>query len=178
MSNHIDTFHRSVDERIKLIADALAASVDLDAKLPGLKPLLDDYLAPDVDVPHRDFHRRLLRTFRDSDADSAYQDLLGQYDADEQSRVSRFVDGEGADACCEGDFEMGPSLGTREHMQCMVESAAVHISAGGPVRVSGLSLGALEERDTLFYRFIQMLRSLFRTGDSVKDTVLVNPESM
>lgn len=171
--DHPAAWHQPVDERIRLIRETLSSNSPLAAKLPGLKPLLDDYLAPTVDVGRQDFHRRILQVFRDSDADFTYQELLAKYDPDEQEKVSRFVEGQDADDCCDG-FEMGHSLGVREHMEKMPGAlATVDVSSRGPVRVSGLSMGSLLERDNLFYRFVRGLCGLFVGLSPEKDSVLV-----
>lgn len=177
MANQRDTaaWNQDVDSRIKLIDESLDKNESLRAKLPGFKSLLDDYLAPNVDVSNQDFHRRLLQVFRDSAVDNTYQDLLSHFNQDEQARISKFVDGEGLDDVCHG-FDMGPSLGVREHHEVMAKADAVFVSSKGPEHVRGLSMGSLLERDNVFHQFVQKLAEFF--GDEEKDSVLVSFNGM
>jgi len=163
----------NVDERIRLIANALAANDDVRTKLPGLKGLLDDYLDDHVEVHQQDFHRRLLQVFRDSKVDNTYQDLLGQFSAEEQSRISKFVGGEDAERVCCG-FQLGLSKGVKEHIETMLSAEAVHISSAGPIHVNGLSMGELEEKDGPLHRFVHAIAELFVDTTTDKDTVLVS----
>lgn len=177
MDHHRDTaaWHQNVDSRIGLIDEALDKDESLRAKLPGFKSLLDDYLASNVDVSKQDFHRRLLQVFRDSEVDNTYQDLLKHFNPDEQARITKFVDGKALDDVSHG-FDMGPSLGVREHLEVMAEADAVHISSAGPVHVKGMSMGSLQERDSVFHQFVEKLAELFCYDE--KEFVLVSCDSI
>ena len=175
MDHHRDSaaWHKSVDERIRLITDTLNQDSSLDTKLPGLKPLLDDYLDGTFDSPLRrqDFHRGLLQVFRDSAVDNTYQDQLAEFSSEERDRVASFVDGKPLDECCLG-FKFGASLGVREHLSRMMEAEAVQVSSAGPVHVKGLSMGKLMERDGIFHKFVHKLAEIFGDDDE-KHSVLV-----
>lgn len=177
MNSHTATqgtaWDTNVDERIRLIANALAANGDVRTKLPGLKPLLDDYLDDNVQVHQQDFHRRLLQVFRDSKVDNTYQDLLGQFSAEEQSRISKFVGGQDVEHVCCG-FQLGLSKGVKEHIETMLSAEAVHISSAGLIHVNGLSMGELEEKDCPLHRFVHAIAELFVDTTADKDTVLVS----
>jgi hypothetical protein len=78
-----------VDTRIQLIAGRLASDSNQEFKakrVPGLKSLLDDYIAPDVDVDGVVFHRRLLQVFKQSE-DQTYEYILEQHTPDKQRRI-------------------------------------------------------------------------------------------
>ncbi len=171
---HTAAWHQNADFRIRLIDEALDKDESLRAKLPGFKSLLDDYLASDVDVSKQDFHRRLLQVFRDSEVDNTYQDLLMHFNQDEQARINKFVNGEALDDVSDS-FDMGPSLGVREHLKVMAEADAVHISSAGPVHVKGLSMASLQDGDIVFHQFVEKLAEYFSHDE--KDFVLVSCDS-
>ena len=139
----------SVDSRLKTIADVLGQDDKQDfrkTQVPGLKSLLDDYIS-DIDksndqkqVDYVDFHRRLLKVFKDS-KDDTYQSLLQRYTNDESRRLDDFVEGADPQDVSAG-FEMGPSLGCREEIDKLHHAeTVVRISAGGIVNIKGLSDG-------------------------------------
>ncbi|KAJ4390706.1 hypothetical protein N0V93_004304 [Gnomoniopsis smithogilvyi] len=127
---------KSVDDRIRFIAEGLHNHEHLQEKLPGLESLLDDYLDPQNAVgtaeDQEGFHRRLLQVFRDSEADSAYDDWLAKLTPDEQKRVAEFVEGHD---CCEAGcgYTPGPSIGVREHVELMLSDGS------GPIVLDGLN---------------------------------------
>src|SRR5690554_6090315 len=82
---------RTSDDLLRQLSDALPPG-PLDYALPGLKALLDDYLDGELDPGGVEFHRRILRTFRDAPHDDTYQVLLAQYDESNRERIERFVD--------------------------------------------------------------------------------------
>lgn len=128
------TWKHNVDGRISIIADGLRSNDELQQNLPGLEVLLNDCLDPEqavgTDSDQHGFHRRLLQVFRDSPADSAYQDWLDKLQPDEQKRVGAFVDGTHAQDVCQG-FQFKQSLGARQHIESLAKSS--------PVIVNGLS---------------------------------------
>ncbi|KAK4665455.1 hypothetical protein QC763_401910 [Podospora pseudopauciseta] len=138
------SWHRSVDERLCLIADGLSDyddtprnslptkdSTPLGQKLPGLGLLLRDYLDPDVTVKSTDFHKRLLCVFRESKYDSAYEKCLERLNADERDRVEKFVaDDKPLEEVSDG-FDMSVSLGVREHLQDLTGVSGFHVSSSG-----------------------------------------------
>ncbi|TPX15992.1 uncharacterized protein E0L32_000326 [Thyridium curvatum] len=161
-----------VDDRVKILENALKSDKQLNEKLPGLESLLDDYLHQDGDFSEHDFHRRLLRVFRDSQVDYTYGNLLKGLTPDERNRISSFVDGTPIADCCLG-FDMGPSLGVREHLQCLHDAHAVRVSASGAQKVKGLSMDGLEKDDNIFFRFVHGLAKLFHLDHPDKDSVVV-----
>ena len=159
MTEGLSAWDIDVDGRIKIIAKELAQS-DFAKEVPGLKSLLDDYLDPNVPVDKVDFHRRLLQTFKESETDNTYQDLLAKYTQDEQDRLEKFVDGKDPAKISHG-FIMGPSLGAREEMDLLRKAKGVHVSADGPVQVDGLSTEKVEKHKSPFHDFIHGLAELF-----------------
>ena len=159
-----------VDDRIKLISERLDHNT-FAADVPGLKNLLDDYLDPKIPVEKVDFHRGLLKVFKQSQADNTYQDLLAQHTEEEQERLERFVEGESPQIVCDG-FCPGPSLGFREEVQKLHSAELVKVSAAGPVHVDGLSGDELEEKDGLFHKLVHGLAELFHVHGE-KDEVQV-----
>ena len=148
-----------VDDRISIIRDKLG-EVDFAKEVPGLKAVLDDYLDPKIDTTKVDFHRGLLRVFKDSETDYTYSTILNKYSEDEKSRLQRFVDGDDPSKISKG-FLMGPSLGAREEMNIMHEAERVAISAAGPVHVDGLSSDELRKKDSHFHNFVHALAEFF-----------------
>lgn len=152
----------TTDQILQQLSDALGKHPDVAADFPGLKDLLDDYLDDKIDLHRIEFHRRLLRVFRDAPHDDTYQGLLGKLEEPERERVARFVDGgEGVEECGLG-FEHTMSLGVREHIREMLGRDAVRIGKEGPVHVAGLSSEELKEKDGVFHQFVHGLASLFK----------------
>ncbi|KAK4642338.1 hypothetical protein QC761_0083510 [Podospora bellae-mahoneyi] len=121
----------NVDERIGLIADGLSHNDDIRKKLPGLRTLLNDYLSPDVTVESTDFHKRLLRVFRESEHDFAYQQCLDRLTSDERDRVEKFVaDDKSLEDVSDG-FDMCVSLGVRDHLQHLTGVPCLQVSSSG-----------------------------------------------
>jgi hypothetical protein len=164
-----------VDTRIQLIAERLASDSNQEfraKRVPGLKSLLDDYIAPDVDVDDVVFHRRLLQVFKQSE-DQTYEHILEQHTLDEQRRIEAFVAGENPEKISK-DFTMGPSLGCREELKKMHScESVVHISSAGPTVIKGLSNDDLKETDGhWFHRAVQRLTEFFHhDGDEHAVTV-------
>jgi hypothetical protein len=157
-----------VDTRIQLIAQRLASDSNQEfsaKRVPGLKSLLDDYIAPDVNVDDVVFHRRLLQVFKQSE-DQTYEHILEQHTPDEQRRIEAFVAGENLEEISK-DFTMGPSLGCREELKKMYScESVVHISSAGPTAIKGLSNEDLKETDGhWFHRAVQRLAELFHHDD-------------
>jgi hypothetical protein len=164
-----------VDTRIRLIAEKLASDTNQkfrQKRVPGLKTLLDDYIAPDVDVDDVIFHRRLLQVFKQSE-DQTYEHILGQHTPDEQRRIEAFVAGEDPEEISKG-FVMGPSLGCRQELEKMLSSqSVVHISSAGPTAIKGLSNDDLKKKDGhWFHRAMQKLAEFFHHDDD-KHTITV-----
>ena len=137
-----DRIHR-ISEKYVIIARArytikanityrLGEDTDFSRKdMPGLKPLLDDYISPDVPVDSVDWRRRMLRVFKDSVTDDTYQDVLAKHTPDEQRRIEDFVAGKDPAKVSEG-FVMGPSMGCREELAKLHEAESiVRISEDG-----------------------------------------------
>lgn len=165
-----------VDDRISIIADKLK-EVEFAKEVPGLKDVLDDYLDPKTDTTRVIFHRGLLQTFKKSDTDNTYQDLLAKYSDDEQSRLEEFVDGKDPANVCKG-FAMGPSLGAREEMDALHAAERVEVTAAGPEHVDGLSSDELKEKDSLFHKFVHGLADFFhlhKHEDAVSVRVVLVP---
>jgi hypothetical protein len=190
MSSHHHTSHsncwdHTADERIGLIADRLKRNDDIRKKLPGLRDILKDYVDPDVPVAPADFHRRLLRVFRDSDADFAYQECLKKLTEDERDRIEKFVADDQPLDDVSRDFDMCVSIGVREHLQHLTGVDCAWISSEGvrtlaaaaskmaqgagadTVQVKGLSgsgrgpFSWLEDKDNIFLAFLNKLKDLF-----------------
>ena len=170
MSDPLTAWTAPVDDRIGLIAKKLG-EVAFAKDVPGLKDVLDDYLNPDTETTKVDFHRGLLSTFKRSEVDNTYQDLLAKYTQDEQDRLEKFVDGKPPAETCKG-FIMGPSLGAREEMEALHGAEKVDVSAAGPVHVDGLSSGELKKKDSGFHKFVTMLAEFFHLHKE-KDSVTV-----
>jgi hypothetical protein len=164
-----------VDTRIQIIAERLASDSNEEfraKRVPGLKSLLDDYIAPDVDVDSVVFNRRLLQVFKQSD-DQTYEHLLAQHTPDEQRRIEAFVAGEKPEEVCK-DFTMGPSLGYRHLLEKMRSSESVaRVSVAGPRAIRGLSNDDLEKTDgDWFHGAVRKLADFFHL-DGDKHTVTV-----
>jgi len=145
------------------IRDALDDS-SLADELPELKSLMDDYLDEHFELDRVEFHRRLLRVFRDSPRDQTYQDHLALLDELERERLEHFVaDDIPVDECSHG-FDMGMSMGAREHLSHMLQVDAVTIGHGGPVHIRGLSDGDLARLDGVLHRFVKGLGSMLVKG--------------
>ncbi|KAI9708518.1 MAG: hypothetical protein M1820_003980 [Bogoriella megaspora] len=168
----------AVDDRLKVIAEKLSYSENQDfeqTNVPGLRSLLDD-----KKVTYIEFHRRLLQVFRDS-KDQTYEGMLGQHTKDEIWRLEEFVDGADPEDICEG-FEMGPSLGCREELNCMEEvdslvrvsgNGIFHIKSGQDViHIDGLSSGHADGKTgSWFHEQIQKIKAFFHLGSD--DHILV-----
>ena len=101
-----------------------------------MKSLLDDYIAPDVDVGDVVFHCR-LQVFKQSE-DQTYEHILAQHTLDEQRRIEAFVAREKPEEVSK-DFTMGSSLGCRQLLEKMHScESVVHISGAGPIAIKGL----------------------------------------
>ncbi|KAK4033533.1 putative xylitol oxidase [Parachaetomium inaequale] len=184
---------RTTEERLRLIAQGLADNEEIHRKLPGLRTLLNEYVNPAVPVTSADFHRRLLRVFRDSDYDSAYQDNLEKLSPDEKERIEKFVAEDKSLDDVSHDFDMCMSLGVREHLQHLIGVDCAHVSSAGvqvfmappeggaaqpPVetQVEGLSgrshFDWVKDRDTVFHSFLHEMKELF-TGHLAEHKVVV-----
>jgi hypothetical protein len=193
-------WNRTGDERLELIADGLTDNEDIRKKVPGLRTLLKEYVDPNVPVSPPDFHKRLLRVFRESDYDSAYQECLEKLTPDEKERVEKFVADDQPLEDVSSDFDMCVSIGVREHLQhligvdcALVSSAGVQALAavpppGPPVagvdghtpvetEVEGLSgrssFDWLKDKDTVFHSFLHKLKDLL-TGHEEEHKVIVS----
>ena len=157
-----------VDTRIRRIAESLASEENHEfstKRVPGLKSLLDDYIAPDIDVDYVAFHRRLLQVFKQSE-DQTYEHIRDQHTPDEQRRIEAFVAG-GKPEEISKDFTAGPSLGCREELKKMYScESVVHISSAGPTAIKGLSNDDLKKTDGhWFHRAVQKLAEFFHLDD-------------
>lgn len=177
----------SVDARIQTIAEKLGLADNESFRkdqVPGLKNLLDDYIA-DTDKPddskqvsYIDFHRRLLKVFKDSHQDNTYQDLLQKYTEDERKRLDDFVEGADPKDVSAG-FEMGPSLGCREELEKMHNTdSIVQVSAAGVVHMKGLSndgtngTNGTDAHGSWWHHQVEKLKEFFHQDDD--HTVLVS----
>lgn len=163
-----------VDDRIKVIAEKLDQE-DLqhfsNEHVPGLKDLLQDYLNPNTETTNIDFHRGLLRTFKDSKKDNTYQDLLQQYTKDERDRLEIFVKGAKPAEAGKG-FEMGPSLGCRQELEKMHEAKVVTVSKAKIEHVDGLSDDDIKKHDGAMHWMVHGLRKILHLhDDDDKDSV-------
>ncbi|KAK0733126.1 hypothetical protein B0T26DRAFT_745211 [Lasiosphaeria miniovina] len=190
----------TVDQRIGLIADGLSSNDDIRKKLPGLRTLLNQYLSPEVTVEAPDFQKRLLRVFRDSEYDFAYQECLEKLTEDEKERVEKFVGDDKPLKEVSHDFDMCLSIGVREHLQHLVGTDCVQVSSAGvkvqtlgasstaangaapaEVDVKGLSgrgaLDWLKDKDGIFHAFLHKLKDLF-TGHHEDHRVVVYKDAV
>lgn len=114
MADIISQTHSS--DRLRQIAQEIKKEDnDFQIQLPGLRELLKDYVAPNVEVSPVDYTRRLLKVFKDSTTDGTYSDVLGLYDANEKAAIESFVKGESLHNVGP-QFEQGPSPGAREEL--------------------------------------------------------------
>lgn len=175
MASSNRSWDHCVDQRMSIIKDGLGEHQHLQEKLPGLKSLLEDYLAPDNDVgtdaDQEGFHRRLLQVFRDSQADFTYEQWLQKFRPDEQKRIADFVEGRPAGEVGK-DFRFGLSLGVREHNELMLQAE------GGPAVVDGLNVKSGVEHDTVFHRLLHGLAELAEPLEPRKcDSIVVSVPS-
>ena len=168
LDNLPSAWDAQVDDRIGIIAEALG-KLEIAKQLPHLKDVLDDYLNPDTDTTKVQFHRGLLQTFKDSETDNTYQNLLSKYSDDERSRLEKFVEGEDPEKVSKG-FVMGPSMGARDEMNALRGSERVHVTGAGPIHVDGLSSNELREKDNLLHKFVHQLADFFHIHED-KDAV-------
>lgn len=174
MAQNNRAWTHKIDDRIGLIADGLRQHEHLQNKLPGLKPLLEDYLdtnnAIGTDDDQEGFHRRLLQVFRDSEADSAYEHWLAKLAPQEKERVSKFVDGHSLDKAGDG-YTPGPSIGVREHVELMLKAGT------GPVVVEGLNdRGHGVKEGPFLWRMIEDLADVFTHAG--RDSIVVSRSLM
>jgi hypothetical protein len=155
------SWDNDTNQLLQLIADALENNSRVNSDLPGLKSLLDDYLDENVDVGKVDFHRRMLQVFKRSTSDHKYEELLEYLTPDEKHRVENFVDGKEELEDIADGFEIGFSLGSREHIKDMIKTNSVTVSAAGPVHIDGLSHDELKMKDKILYKFVHGLWELF-----------------
>lgn len=156
-------WHLQVDDRIEKIANELKSNPDFSHKeVPGLRSLLDDYIAPDVEVDKVNFAQRLLKVFKDSETDDTYQDLLAKHTQNEQDRIEKFVAGEDLNQTSQG-FVMGPSLGCREELEKMQQAPAVaHVSSRkGVEKIKEPKFQVAEEEHSWFHKTIHKLADFF-----------------
>ncbi|KAF8208699.1 hypothetical protein K438DRAFT_1961273 [Mycena galopus ATCC 62051] len=167
---------KNVNQRIQIIVDGLEQKSEIREQLPGLQSLLSDYLSTDREVTSEDFHRRLLEVFRRSPHDTTYEGCLAQLRPDQRARVEQFVDGKPLEDVSKGfEFQVGPSIGVKEHLELMATSNAVHISSNAPIRVKGLgSIEELKEADGIFHEFAMSLAKLFAPCLVKKDGLKVD----
>jgi hypothetical protein len=170
------SWNNNLDDLIRIIANALSDE-KVNADLPGLKGLLDDYLDPEVPVGGEDFHRRMLRVFHES-KDQTYEHLLDEMTPDERDRVNQFVEGDEPLEKCSLGFDMGLSLGVREHIKAMVAEHAVSVSAAGPVHVTGLTTDEMKLKDNILYKFAKGLSELFHCFHRDIDDEQVFPDEV
>jgi hypothetical protein len=167
-------WRHTTDHLLREIRDSLSDS-SLVEELPHLKRLMDDYLDEHFEVDCVEFHRRLLRAFRDAPRDQTYQDHLALLDESERDRLERFVaDGAPIDECSH-DFDMGMSMGVREHLSHMLQLDAVKIGRGGPVHIRGLSDGDLAKLDGVLHRFVKGLWKMLVKGVT---NIFCNPHTL
>lgn len=151
-----------VDDRINDIAESLSKDETFSTEeVPGLKSLLDDYIAPDVEVDNVDFVRRLLQVFKDSKTDDTYQDLLAKHTDDEKEKIAAFVAG-GDPSKISQDFEMGPSYGCREELKTLQEApTVVHVSASGVTLVKAEVEAVAQAEHDWFHSTVHKLADFF-----------------
>jgi hypothetical protein len=170
-----------VDDRINDIAESLSKDETFSTEeVPGLKSLLDDYIAPDVELNNVDFVRRLLQVFKDSRTDDTYQDLLAKHTDDEQKKIASFVAG-GDPTKISEDFEMGPSYGCREELKKLQEApTVVHVGASGITEVKKRIESASQAEQDWFHSTVNKLAEFFciHSGELEADGVLVGRVSI
>ncbi|RGP81448.1 xylitol oxidase [Fusarium longipes] len=111
-----------VDQRVNHIIRKLDENPKFAEKnVPGLKDLLSDFASPYVKVSGAEFHRRLLRVFRDSETDGTYSWMLSQHTPEERQNIEQFVAGASLQDIGQS-FVLGPSLGCREEI-CKLQQA-------------------------------------------------------
>jgi hypothetical protein len=169
-----------VDDRIKEIANRLDGKDNFNNnEAPGLKALLDNYVAAD-EVEPEDFIRDFLKVFKDSTTDGTYSDVLHQHTPEEQARIEAFVKGKSLEEVGH-DFVIGPSLGCRQELQRLDEADEIaHVSAAGitPLKVvdgatCDSSVGAIrfeEVKQNFSEDFHATVNSLF-SGFDKQETV-------
>ncbi|KAK9416811.1 hypothetical protein SUNI508_09509 [Seiridium unicorne] len=122
-----------VDKRLGLIKDQINSNDNIDKSEPGhseLLKLLDGYFGDKVD--HIDFLRGLLRVYRESKTDKAYQSFVkDKLTDDERDRVERFVTGAKAVEAGRG-FQIPHSIGSREEAASLDRVSQVVIPATAP----------------------------------------------
>jgi hypothetical protein len=162
MNTTSKSWDSQVDDRINDIAESLSKDETFSTEeVPGLKSLLDDYIAPDVEVNNVDFVRRLLQVFKGSKTDDTYQDLLAKHTDVEQEKISSFVAG-GDPSRISEDFEMGPSYGCREELKKLQEApTVVHVSAGGITRVKTEVEAVAQAEHDWFHATVNKLADFF-----------------
>lgn len=89
--NHGDHQHDSITSVTDCIL-GLREKIDSKA-LPGFTELINDWFDPDVEVNQEQFFRRFLHVFKQTDQDSTYEKILGDYDPQVQNIFNDFVDG-------------------------------------------------------------------------------------
>ena len=70
---------------------------------------------------------------------------------------------------------MGPSLGAREVMELLEGAEQVHVSAAGPIHVSGLSDEDIKHKDSRFHTFLHSLADFFRIHEDEKGVTVCTP---
>ncbi|KAJ2903384.1 Oxidoreductase [Zalerion maritima] len=171
-------YEQTTDELLGQIVKTLDGSEKYRQHLPGLRELLQDYLDDEVELYDVEFHRRMLRVFRDAPKDDTYQKMLGDMEGDEKTRVEKFVadDDKASPEELGKGFEKRFSLGVREHLKAMLEKDAVVVSSSGPVHVAGLSNDELEKKDKILHRFVHGLAGVFSCFGSRVDEAIFKDE--
>ena len=128
MASESLSWDHQVDDRIKEISQRLDGHDTFNNKdAPGLKNLLDKYLAADELEPQV-FVRDFLKVFKDSETDGAYSQILKQHTPAEQKQVEAFVHGRPLEEVPD-DFAMGPSLGVRQELKRLDQADEIaHVS--------------------------------------------------
>lgn len=167
----------TVRKRLELISNTLANDHVTHQQLPGLHNLLKDHLkAP---LSSEDFHRRLLRVFRNSEHDSAYEQCLDTLTPNERDCIEKFVHHDQPLDDVAEEFEVVPSAPVRDHLQhhegvgfAIVSSEGVRVVrtnsdweevAGQPSNMGGC-----------FHELLHKLRDLFTERRSEDPQVVVS----
>lgn len=156
-----EAWEHNTDELIGKLVQTLDSNEKYRENLPGLRDLLQDYLDDEFELSDIEFHRRMLRVFRDAPRDDTYQELLEEMDEEEKSRVEDFVAmGKDPDDSGKG-YETKYSLGVREHLKSMMQRDAVVVSSSGPEHIHGLSSNDLRKKDSILHSFVHGLAKFF-----------------
>ncbi|KAF5010614.1 hypothetical protein FDECE_3245 [Fusarium decemcellulare] len=152
----------SVADRVNYMVKKLDDAPDFRKKnVPGLRDLLAEYASPDVLVDRVEFHRRMLRVFKDSKTDGTYSETLKNYDDDERRQIEEFVVGGKPETLCHG-FSLKPSLGCRDELSRLRDEARsiFHVTAAGFKNLRDAVEELTHQQSALLQNLVQKLSTL------------------